>query len=123
MISGSLIQIDGETLPSCKSYEVRYNKVWKDSSRNMAGDMRATLLGTDVVLDVEFGGELLQADMTSLLPKLKQDYFGVTFYDPETDTTKTATYYCDGYDIALLSKTKGRFDTVQVEFKPVARVA
>ena len=121
MIDGALLKIDNESVPSCKSYEVSYAKVWSGANRNMAGDHRGTLLGLDVTLDVEFGGELLQADMTNLLPKLKQDYFGVTFYDPETDTTKTAQYYCDSYDVALLSKHKGQFQPISVEFKPVSR--
>lgn len=121
MISGNLIQIDGESVPSCKSYEIHYEKVWGESKRNMAGDHRATLLGIDVIISAEFGGELLQADMTSLLPKLKQDYFGVTFYDPELDATRTAQYYVDSYDISLLSKLKGRFEPISVTFKPVSR--
>jgi hypothetical protein len=123
MISGELIQIDGESVPSLKSYEVGYEKVWKDRTTNMAGDVRATILGINIVLSVEFGGVLLQSDITSLLPKLKQDFFSVTFYDPETDTTKTADYFCDGYDVALLDRNKGRFDTIPVTFSPISRSA
>lgn len=120
-ISGALLQIDGQAVPSCKSYSVSYSKVWKDRNVNMAGSVRGTLLGVMINLSVEFGGELLQADMTSLLPKLKQDSFDVTFYDPETDTTKTAEYFVDDYDVALLDKSKGRFDTISVNFQPVSR--
>lgn len=120
-ISSELILIDGESVPSCSSYDVRYEKVFTSASKNMMGDVRSTLLGIDVVLDVEFGGELLQADITSLLSKLKQDYFGVTFYDPETDSVKTAQYYCEDYEVSLLSKHKGQFNPISVEFKPVSR--
>ena len=121
MISGELLKIDGATVPSCRAYEVSYDKVWKDQSTNMSGDVRATLLGTNVILSVEFGGELLQSDMTNLLPKLSGDYFGVTFYDPQSDTIKTAQYYCDGYTASLLSKHKGQFQPISVDFKPVSR--
>lgn len=121
MISGELLKIDNETVPSCRSYEVGYEKVWKDRSRNMAGDARSTLLGINIVLSVEFGGELLQSDVTNLLPKLEQDYFSVTFYDPSSDSTKTATYYVDSYSVSLLSKYKGRFEPIQIEFQPVSR--
>lgn len=123
MISGELIKIGGQSVPSCKSYEVSYEKVWKNSAVNMAGDVRSTLLGIKINLSVEFGGELLQADMMSLLPKLKGDYFDVTFYDPESDTSKTAQYYCDDYAVSLLDKAKGRFDTIAVDFLPVSRSA
>ena len=120
-ISSELIKIDGESVPSLKAYSVSYEKVWTGDSRNMAGDHRSTLLGTDIIISAEFGGELLQSDMTSLLPKLAGDYFGVTFYDPASDSTKTSQYYVDGYDVELLSKHKGRFDTITVDFKPVSR--
>ena len=120
-ISSNLILINAQSVPSCKSYEVSYEKVWSNKSTNMAGDVRSTLLGTNIILHVEFGGELLQSDMTSLLPKLSADYFGVTFYDPESGTTKTATYYVDGYDVELLSKHKGRYESISVDFLPVSR--
>jgi len=121
MISGELIKIDGNSVPSIRSYDVSYEKVWKDQTTNMAGDVRSTLLGTRIVLSVEFGGELLQADMVSLLPKLSGAYFPITFYDPQTDSLKTAQYYVDGYAVSLLSKAKGQFSPISVEFKPVSR--
>lgn len=121
MISGELIKIDGESVPSLKYYRIIYQKIWANTSRNMRGDHRAALLGVDVVITADFGGELLQADVTGLLSKLSQDYFPVTFYDPQTDSTKTGTYYVDSYDVELLSKHKGRFQPVQVDFKPVSR--
>ena len=123
MIDGALLRIDNQTIPSCRSYQVRYEKIWKDRTTNMAGDVRSTLLGTHVSLLVDFGGELLQSDMTNLLPKLAQDYFSVTFYDPESDSTKTATYYVDGYDVSLLSKHKGQFMPISVDFLPVSRAS
>lgn len=121
MISGELIKIDGQSVPSLKSYSVSYEKVWSGGTRNMMGDHRATLLGTDVIIVAEFGGDLLVDDMTSLLPKLSEDYFEVTFYDPQSDTPQTGYYYVDGYEVELLSKHKGRYDTFSVEFKPVSR--
>ena len=120
-ISGELIKINGETVPSLKSYSVSYQKVWSGATRNMLGDHRATSLGTNVVISAEFGGELLQSDVTGLLAKLDQDTFSVTFYDPQTDGVKTATYFVDGYDVELLSKLKGQFQPISVTFQPVSR--
>lgn len=121
MISGELIKIDNQSVPSLKSYSIRYEKVWTSASRNMAGNHRATTLGTDVIITAEFGGELLQSDVTGLLDKLDQDYFSVTFYDPQTDGVKTASYFVNGYDIELLSKLKGQFEPITIEFLPVSR--
>ena len=122
-ISGQLLQIDGQTVPSLKSYLVRYEKIWASNARNMRGDVRATTLGRDIIISAEFGGELLQSDMTSLLPKLEADSFSVTFYDPSTDSTRTATYFVDGYDVELLSKHRGQFQPISVTFNPISRVA
>lgn len=121
MITSDLIKIDNQTVPGLKSYNVRYEKIWSGASTNMRGDHRATTLGKNIIISAEFGGELLQADITSLLEKLDQDYFSVTFYDPQSDTTKTASYFVDGYDVELLSKHKGQFQPIIVDFKPVTR--
>ena len=120
-ISGDLLKIEGNSVPACKSYDVAYAKVWKDQSTNMAGDMRSTLLGWNVNLSVEFGGDLREDDISDLVNKLTTDYFGVTFYDPRSKTTLTAQYTCSDFDIKLVERLRGRFDTVSVNFIPVSR--
>lgn len=120
-IDGELIKINGESVPACKSYQVSYQKVWRDQSTNMAGDVRSTLLGTNVTLSVTFGGDLRSDDISDLIEKLSDDYFGVTFYDPKSKTTVTAQYYCGDYDVSLLDKLRSRYDSVSIDFLPVSR--
>ena len=42
---GTLLQINGQTVPNIKSYKVGNNKLWADADRNMDGDVRATFIG------------------------------------------------------------------------------
>lgn len=87
----------------------------------MAGDVRATLLGVNTELALEFGGDLREDAVSSLSQLLDQDYFSVTYFDPKSRTTKTATYFCDSYDLALLYKQIGLYDTLPVTLHPVSR--
>lgn len=119
--AGTLLLIDNTTVPGLKSYEVKYSKVWADQSLNMVGDVRATLLGVKANLTLTFGGELLEDDVSALAALLIQDYFGVTFFDPKTKTTKTANYYTSDYSLKLVDKLKGRYDTIDIDLLSVSR--
>lgn len=120
--AGTLLLIDNTTVPGLKSYEVAYQKIWADQSENMAGDFRGTLKGVKANLTLTFGGDLREDDVSALATLLNQDFFGVTFFDPESKTTKTAQYYIpDGFSLKLIDKLKGRYDTVDVDLLPVTR--
>lgn len=119
--SGSLLLIDNTTVPGLKSYKVKYQKVWSSTDVNMAGDFRGTLTGSNAVLTLTFGGELLENDVSALGLLLNQDFFGVTFFDPLTKTTKTAQYIGPDFDLSLMDKLRGRYDTIDVDLSPVTR--
>ncbi len=117
----TLLKIDNQSVPGLKSYKVTHAKLWRDAERNMAGDIRATLIGIYPKLELEFGGELLEDDISSIVAKLDQPYFGVTYFDPKSKTTKTAQYYAGDYSVELDEKTKGRYKPFQVNLIPVSR--
>jgi len=117
----TLLKIDNQTVPGLKSYKVSYQKVWKDQDTNMAGDFRGTLLGTWVKITGEFGGKLQEDDVAALVTLLDQDFFGLTYFDPKSKTTKTANYYVDSYDLDLLLKQIGLYNTIPIDFNPVTR--
>lgn len=121
MISGELLKINNQSVPSCRSYAVQYEKVWATKNRNMNGDFRGTLLGEDIIITAEFGGELLKNDVQGLLSKLTSGTFSLTFYDPKSDSTKTALYYLDNYEASVLSKHKGQYHPINIQFLPVSR--
>lgn len=119
--SGSLLLIDNQTVPGLKSYEVEYQKVWADQTTNMAGDVRGTLLGLKALIIATFGGDLREDDVSTLADLLNQDYFGVTFFDPKSKTTKTAQCYASDFSLKLIDKLRGRYETIDVDFMPVSR--
>lgn len=119
--SGTLLLIDNQSVPGLKEYEVQYEKIWSEQSRNMAGDFRGTLLGLRANITLTFGGELLEDAVASLSQKLNQDFFGVTYFDPNSQTTKTADYFTSEHSLKLIDKLKGRYDTIDIDLMPVAR--
>lgn len=121
IFSGDLLRIDNQSVPGLKSYEVQYTKVWANQSTNMAGDVRASLLGINAGITLTFGGDLREDDVSTLAGQLNQDFFGVTFFDPKSKTTKTAQYFASDFSLKLMDKLKGRYDTVDVSLIPVTR--
>jgi hypothetical protein len=119
--AGSLLLIDNTSVPGLKDYEVNYVKVWKDQTENMAGNFRATLLGLKAEISLTFGGDLREDDVSSLANRLNQDYFEVTFFDPNSKTVKTANYYTSDINLKLIDKLKGRYDFISIDLKPVSR--
>ena len=116
----TLLLIDNQSVPGLKFYSVEYEKVWGDRNVNMAGDVRARVISLRASLRLTFGGDLRENDVSDLATLLNQDFFGVTFFDPISKTTKNAQYFTDGYGLSLVDKLKGRYDTIDIDLLPVS---
>lgn len=119
--SGTLLLIDAQQVPGLKSYTVSYEKLWRNQSTNMAGDLRATIIGVKAHLTLTFGGDLREDDVADLADKLNQGSFSVTFFDPQSQGTKTAEYIASDLSLSLVDKLKGRYDFIDIELTPIAR--
>ena len=117
---GALLQIDDETIPHIVSYKVSRAKLWKDSERNMSGEVRATLIGIFPKIQIEVG-YTTQEEMAKLTEILDKDYFTVTWFDVRTQETVSAKYYASDYDVELDSKHKGRYKPFSVSLVPVSK--
>lgn len=117
---GELLQINDETIPHIKSYKVSRAKLWKDSERNMSGEVRATLIGIFPKIQIEVG-YTTQEEMAKLTEILDKDYFTVTWFDVRTQETVSAKYYASDYDVELDSKHKGRYKPFSVSLVPVSK--
>lgn len=117
---GTLIKINNKTIPAIKSYKVGRNKLWKNSDRNMAGDVRATLIGIFPKIELTIG-VTTQGQMSELTQILDQDFFSVEYFDVRTQGTTTAQYYASDYTSELLSKHKGLYNSFTVSLVPVSR--
>jgi hypothetical protein len=118
---GTLLQINGQTIPNIKSYKVGNNKLWADAERNMNGDVRATMIGVFPKIELEIGGILTSAIVANLCSLLDQSYFSVTFYDPKTRTTRTAQYYASDYTVELSDKYRELYEPFSVNLIPVSK--
>ena len=118
--NGDLIKIDGKTIPHIVTYKPTRAKLWKDSERNMSGDVRATLIGIFPKIQLQIG-YTTQEEMSELTQILDKDFFTVTWFDVRTQATTSAQYYAGDYDVELDSKHKGRYKPFSVSLVPVSK--
>ena len=118
--TGDLIKINGQTIPHIVSYKIGRAKLWKDSDRNMSGDVRATLIGIFPKIQLEVG-YTTQTEMSQLTQILDKDFFTVTWFDVRIQETISTKYYASDYDVELDNKAKGRYKPFSVSLVPVSK--
>lgn len=118
--TGDLVKIDGVTIPHIVSYKIGRAKLWKDSDRNMSGDVRATLIGIFPKIQMEIG-YTTQEEMSELTQILDKDFFTVEWFDVRIQATVSTQYYASDYDVELDSKTRGRYKPFSVNLVPVSK--
>ncbi len=121
-INSNLLVIGSTNISNISSYEVQYNKLWKDADRNMNGDVRATLIGIfpKIVCKTTVQSQSLASTLGALL---NQPYFNVTFYDVLTNTTKTAQYYASDFTTKLKLRQGALIDEMTFSLVPVSKRA
>lgn len=123
-ITATLLRVNGVTIPAIKAYRVSYKHLWKDADRNMSGSVRATLIGIFPKIEVETREVLTRAEMQSIYQALESvPFYSVQFWDPATDTVKTADYYTADWDTELLSKNRGLYKGTKIVLTPVDKRA
>lgn len=118
--TNDLVRIDGVTIPHIVSYKIGRAKLWKDSERNMSGDVRATLIGIFPKIQLQIG-YTTQEEMSELTTLLDKDFFTVTWFDVRIQDTVSAKYYASDYDVELDNKSKGRYKPFSVNLVPVSK--
>jgi hypothetical protein len=117
---GDLIKINGTVIPAIVNYKVGRNKLWKDADRNMAGEIRATLIGIFPKIELNVG-VLTQEQVASITELLDSDYFEVEYFDVRVQGITTANYYAGDYAIEMLDKERGLYKPFTVSLIPVAK--
>ncbi len=122
LIPSTLITINGVavTTGEIESYKLTYAKLWKDADRNMNGTVSATLIG--VFPNIEVKTTKLSFDRASTISAaVNAAYFSVSFYDTQTKSTKTASFYAADHDITVLDQcTTGQ---VTIQLVPVSKAS
>lgn len=79
----------------------------EDSGRDMAGTMHITVIGTKVTLSISCVA-LNQQNATNLLAAIKKaPPLSVTYTDPATGTSRTASFYCGDRNCEFLQECRG----------------
>lgn len=120
MYTGNLLKIDGKVIPHIVSYKVSRAKLWKDSDRNMSGEVRATLIGIFPKIQIQVG-YTTEEELYNLTAILDKDFFTVEWFDVRTQQVDSAKYYASDYDVELDNKSKGRYKPFSVSLIPVSR--
>lgn len=118
--TGDLVKIDGVTIPHIVSYKIGRAKLWKDSERNMSGDVRATLIGIFPKIQLQVG-YTTQYEISTITALLDKDFFTVEWYDVREQQVISAKYYASDYDVELDNKTNGRYKPFSVNLVPVSK--
>jgi hypothetical protein len=117
---GDLIKINGTLVPAIVNYKVGRNKLWSNADRNMAGEIRATLIGIFPKIELNIG--VLTQEQTAVITQLLDtDFFEVEYFDVREQGTVKANYYAGDYSIELLDKTRGLYKPFTVSLVPVAK--
>lgn len=119
--SGTLVKINNTAISGLKAYSVQRNKLWKDSERNMAGNIVASFIGIFPKLLLTFRDGLTENEVSSIIALLDQPYFTVEFFDPKFKTTKTAQYYAGDYETPMYDKTRGLYSSFTVNLIPTSK--
>lgn len=119
-INTNLLHIGPLQLKEMVKYEVNYSKLWRDADRNMNGDVSAVFIGIFPNIDAETL-PITQAQAQTLCAALDQSYFSATYWDPASNSTKTAQFYASDYKITLLSRITGMYASVAFSIVPVSK--
>lgn len=123
-ITATLLKINGTTVPGIASYKVGYNHLWKDADRNMSGSVRASLIGIFPKIEAETREVLSRSEIQAIYNALEaQPYFTVQFWDPASDSVKTANYYTADWAVEIESKNRGLYKGTKITLVPVDRRA
>lgn len=119
-VPNPIITINGVPLSTSdlSKYELTYNKLWKNANRDMNGDIVATLIG--VYPNISIDTNMLDfTKAMAISAAVNKDYFTVTFWDTQTSSQKSATYYAADHKLSLLNECK--YGQVTIELVAVSK--
>ncbi len=110
----SLLKIGSTDLTSyLTEYTVSYQDMWTEAGRNLAGNLKATFVGTVPKISLTFR-QLTKSEANTIAGLLNGHSFSVTWYDIQTQTTKTGTFYRGDYGISIRDLTSERYKEFSV---------
>lgn len=93
MAIGYLIKVNSVDLtPYLNNYEVSYEEMWTEANRNMAGNLKATYIGTVPKITMGFR-HLTSTEMGTVLDLLNAHTFTVSWWNEDTGTNVSGSFY------------------------------
>lgn len=86
-----LLQLGGVVVASPSTLDIDHNFI-VDGGRNAKGDLIADLITTKDKLNISWS-YLTPTQLKEIRGLISAFYFSATYINPETDTTRTATFY------------------------------
>ena len=103
-----LCKIGSTELPEIKSITTERNKLWTDANRNLNGDLKATFIGVFPKIVIEFG-YLTEAQLKTVVALLDPASFTVSWWNADTGTYGSGSFYAGDYGSPLFDKTRGYY--------------
>ena len=120
----TIIKIDGAPMNRLlKSYKIGENIMWADSTRNMAGSLRADFVGEFPKIELEFRDGLTSAEVRKIAAALRKPFFTVEFYSPISGQIERGVFYRNDYSVELLDPRREIFKGFSVNLIPRERRA
>ena len=116
------IKINSTALPKLKKYKVGRNKLFTDSGRNMAGELRASFVGIFPKIMLEFA-PTTASEMATIADLLDNPFFTVSWWDAESQSLKSGSYYASDFEVGLLDLSRELYEGFSVNLVPVAKMS
>lgn len=101
-----MLQIDGVAIASPKSFKVSINDLDGESNRNAKGELIRDRVAVKRKLELEWP-PLTNSQMSTLLTKVQNVFFTVTYPDPMTGSNQTKTFYVGDRTAPMYKNTAG----------------
>jgi len=111
----------GTTELVLKSFSVGRNKLWSDTDRNIAGDLKANYIGIFPKLELEFG-YMTESELKALLILLEPAVISVSWWDSEYGDYRTGNFYANDFSYPLFNKSRGLYSPFSVNLIPYKKI-
>lgn len=101
-----MLQIDGVAVATPKSFSVTVNDLDGETNRNARGDLIRDRVAVKRKLELEWPA-LNNSAMSTLLTKVQNVFFSVTYPDPMTGGNVTKTFYVGDRTAPMYRNTNG----------------
>jgi hypothetical protein len=101
----ALISIGGTALPTPTEYDVGIMDISK-AERNANGTMIIERIATKRKISLKYS-YLTANDLSNILSKVSPTFYDVTYLDPQTNTYRTASFYCGDRNAGMIDFING----------------